>query len=150
MARSTDLEQEHAIPERPDRVRARSSATVNERLDRDAEVRLMRLRRASAQEIDRRLRELDQEWDVERALMLLFSGVGALSLGLGARKALPHRKWNGWLSLFSVQLAFVGVHAAYGWCPPVEVLRRLGFRTRLEIDAERRAVEALATTVAGA
>ena len=44
--------------------------------------------------------------------------------------------------LFSAQLAFLGVHAAYGWCPPVALLRRMGFRTQKEIQAERELVEA--------
>ena len=32
---------------------------------------------------------------------------------------------------------FLLQHAVQGWCPPVPVLRRLGFRTPNEIDAER-------------
>jgi hypothetical protein len=34
-------------------------------------------------------------------------------------------------------------HAVRGWCPPVTVLRALGFRTAKEIDAERQALEAV-------
>jgi hypothetical protein len=35
------------------------------------------------------------------------------------------------------------MHAVQGWCPPVPVLRRLGFRTASEIDHERYALKAL-------
>ena len=35
---------------------------------------------------------------------------------------------------------FLLQHALQGWCPPVPILRRQGFRTRHEIDAERQAL----------
>jgi hypothetical protein len=38
---------------------------------------------------------------------------------------------------------FLFQHAVQGWCPPVPVLRRLGFRTAYEIEEERRALKAL-------
>ena len=100
-----------------DRVRAHSPSSVNEKIDLLTEARLARLEEAGPEEAARRLEELDREGDIDRALMLFFS----------------------------VQLAFLGVHAAYGWCPPVALLRRLGFRTHSEIEKERDAVAALAS-----
>ena len=38
---------------------------------------------------------------------------------------------------------FLLQHAVQGWCPPVPVFRRLGFRTAAEIDEERYALKAL-------
>jgi hypothetical protein len=38
---------------------------------------------------------------------------------------------------------FLFQHAIQGWCPPVPVLRKLGFRTSYEIEQERRALMAL-------
>jgi hypothetical protein len=38
---------------------------------------------------------------------------------------------------------FLFQHAVEGWCPPIPVLRRLGFRTAREIDIERVALKAL-------
>jgi len=38
---------------------------------------------------------------------------------------------------------FLFQHAVQGWCPPVPVLRRLGFRTSYEIEEERQALKAL-------
>ena len=38
---------------------------------------------------------------------------------------------------------FLLQHAVQGWCPPVPVLRRLGFRTASEIDEERYVLKAL-------
>lgn len=37
---------------------------------------------------------------------------------------------------------FLLQHAIQGWCPPVPVLRRLGFRTQREIDDERAVLKA--------
>jgi hypothetical protein len=34
-------------------------------------------------------------------------------------------------------------HALQGWCPPVPILRRLGFRTAREIFEERLALKSL-------
>ncbi len=38
---------------------------------------------------------------------------------------------------------FLFQHAVQGWCPPVPLFRRLGFRTAREIDHERYALKAL-------
>ena len=124
-----------------DRVREHTAPAVNERIDR--------LTRASADvaiqsghdAIQTRLAELDQEWDVDRALMVNFAIAGATTFGLGiARYAsstpfLPRRK--GFLYFFGAQLGFLLLHGVVGWCPPASVFRRLGFRTAREIEVER-------------
>ena len=38
---------------------------------------------------------------------------------------------------------FLFQHAVQGWCPPIPILRRLGFRTSYEIEEERAALKAL-------
>jgi hypothetical protein len=48
-----------------------------------------------------------------------------------------------WLVLPGLVSAFLLQHAIQGWCPPVPVLRKLGFRTSYEIEEERRALKAL-------
>lgn len=82
-----------------------------------------------------RLGELDQEWDVERAI-----ATGAISLTLIgiAFACLFDVRWV-LLSLL-VQLFFLQ-HAFQGWCPPLPLVRRLGFRTELEIQFERNQLE---------
>jgi hypothetical protein len=39
--------------------------------------------------------------------------------------------------------AFLFQHAIQGWCPPVPILRRMGFRTAHEIEQERNALKAI-------
>jgi hypothetical protein len=88
-------------------------------------------------QIDRRLRELDQEWDFERALQTAASAVTLTGLILGIAR---RRRW--FLLSILVQSFFLQ-HAIQGWCPPLPVLRRLGFRTVYEIEQERSALRAL-------
>jgi hypothetical protein len=83
--------------------------------------------------IERRLAELDREWDVERCLE---TGSSALSL-TGLLLALRRRRWL--LLPLAVQSFFLQ-HALQGWCPPLPLLRRLGVRTESEIEEERRAL----------
>ncbi len=45
---------------------------------------------------------------------------------------------------------FLFQHAVQGWCPPVPILRMLGFRTSYEIEQERRALKALRGDFEGA
>ncbi|MEK0084926.1 YgaP-like transmembrane domain [Benzoatithermus flavus] len=87
--------------------------------------------------IDRRLEELDAEWDIERMLEANAASVALAGLALAA--------WvdRRWLALPIGVAAFLLQHAIQGWCPPVEVFRRLGFRTAREIDEERYALKAL-------
>jgi hypothetical protein len=87
--------------------------------------------------INRRLRELDEEWDVERALETNASAVSLLGIFLGAMLS------RGWLLLPAAVVAFLLQHAVQGWCPPLVLFRKLGFRTRAEIDRERYAMKIL-------
>ncbi len=84
-----------------------------------------------------RLRELDREWDIERALE---ANAATLALA-GAGLALSSDRR--WAALPLVVAAFLLQHAVQGWCPPLPVLRRLGFRTVREIESERMALKAL-------
>lgn len=45
-----------------------------------------------------------------------------------------------WLLLPGIVLPFLLQHGLQGWCPPLPVLRRLGGRTRGEIDREKYAL----------
>jgi hypothetical protein len=87
--------------------------------------------------INQRLEELDGEWDVERMLETGSSALTLAGLLLGVARS---RKW---LLLSLTVQAFFAQHAVEGWCPPLPVLRRLGFRTDYEIEQERYALKAL-------
>jgi len=87
--------------------------------------------------IAKRLAELDREWDIERMLETGSSTLTLAGLVLGITR---NRKW---LLLSLAVQGFFMQHALEGWCPPLPVLRRLGFRTQYEIEQERYALKAL-------
>lgn len=91
----------------------------------------------SREGIDRRLRQLDEEWDIERCLEANAATamlVGACLTVVGGRK---------FLVLPIAVGGFLLQHAIQGWCPPMPVFRRFGVRTQREIDEERAALKAL-------
>jgi hypothetical protein len=120
------------------RVQENTTPQVREQIHRQTEARFLTVAAQKDPEaIERRLRELDQEWDIERVLQTNFGIVTLASITLGA---LISRKWY---LLGGVAAGFMVEHALEGWCPPVPIFRRLGYRTMREIDQERYALKAL-------
>ena len=124
------------IPGTPERVPRSTSPRVNEALTARTASRVERCA-THPEEIDRRLGELDREWDVERTLEANASTLAFIGVALGAFLS----PW--WLVVPALVTAFLFQHAIQGWCPPLPILRRLGFRTMREIDVERYALKAL-------
>jgi len=87
--------------------------------------------------IQQRLDELEKEWDVQRTLQ---RNASAIALGGLVLSLFKGRKWL----VFPLMAAtFLMQHAFTGWCPPIIILRRLGYRTLREIEQERIALKAL-------
>lgn len=125
------------IPKTTSRVAHNTAEHVNERIRRQTEGNIARAAIAGPEAINRRLEELDREWDIERTLEANASGVALVGLGLGA---FVDRRW---FILPAVVAGFLLQHAIQGWCPPVPLFRRLGVRTQTEIEDERHALKAL-------
>jgi len=87
--------------------------------------------------ISRRIEELDKEWSIERWLETHASTVAFTGAVMGLA---GNRKW---FALPLLATGFLFLHAVRGWCPPLPVLRRLGVRTRSEIDREKFALKLL-------
>jgi hypothetical protein len=87
--------------------------------------------------IDRRLQELDEEWDIERALEANAATIALTGVVLAAT---VDRRF---LAVPGIVAAFLLQHALQGWCPPLPVLRQFGLRTAQEINRERVALKAL-------
>jgi hypothetical protein len=119
-----------------DHVRTSTSASVNQQIREETAHRIDAVR-GDPERIHARLEEIDAEWNVERALETLSSALslGGLAFGLMGRRRL--------LYLPVVVQAFFLQHALQGWCPPLPLLRRLGFRTQQEIERERYTLRAL-------
>jgi hypothetical protein len=118
------------------RVPSHTAPAINQRIEQATEDRLAYYA-GHPKQIPTRLRELDREWDIERAIEANASTVGFAGVVLGV--AADRR----WLALPALVTAFLFQHAVQGWCPPVPVLRRMGFRTADEIAKERYALKAM-------
>jgi hypothetical protein len=120
-----------------DRVRRNTADELNQKIDDEFESLVRLYAQADRGLIDRRIEELDREWDMERTLEANASSLALAGTVLGV---LVSRKW---LVIPLVVTGFLLNHAVRGWCPPVPAFRRLGVRTRQEIERERYALMAL-------
>jgi hypothetical protein len=119
-----------------DRVPAHTSVEINQQIEDDIRKRVRHFA-THPDAIPSRLLELREEWDIERAIEANASALAFTGIVLGATRD------NRWLALPALVTAFLFQHAVQGWCPPVPVLRRMGFRTAHEIEQERTALKAL-------
>ncbi len=124
------------LPTTRDRVPDNTAGEVNRQIDSDIEDRVRAAVLDPAQ-VAPRLRELGAEWDIERAIEMNASALAFIGTALGY---FVHPYW---LALPALVTAFLFQHALQGWCPPVPVLRRMGFRTSYEIERERQALKAV-------
>jgi hypothetical protein len=123
------------IPENSERVFMNTSKEVNDRIRRQMEVNISYYSKHK-DKIDQRLRDLDREWNIERVLQTNASVFALSGLIMGVFR-------KNWFLLPGIVAGFLLQQSIQGWCPPVSVLRRLGFRTSKEIDQERYALKAL-------
>jgi hypothetical protein len=121
----------------PDRVRAHSDRRLNQRIDAQTQECLEEGASSDREAITRHLETLDREWDVERYLQM---NAGLVSLAGVALGAVVSRRF---LVLPAAVFGFFFQHAVQGWCPPLPVFRRVGVRTRREINKEKYALKAL-------
>ncbi|MDQ8700803.1 hypothetical protein RCO24_18865 [Hyphomicrobium sp. LHD-15] len=131
------------MPTTKDRVPDHTEPAVNARIAVETRDRVQTLAHDKPR-IAQRLRELDEEWDIERAIEANASTLAFVGVALGF---FVHPYW---LALPALVTLFLFQHAVQGWCPPVPVLRRLGFRTTYEIERERNALKAVRGDFIGA
>jgi hypothetical protein len=118
------------------RVEVNTAAEINRRIERQIEANVTYFAEHPNQ-IDARLKELDDEWDIERVLETQASTLALSGVVLGT--AVDRR----FLALPALVAAFLLQHTVQGWCPPLPFLRRLGIRTAAEIHQERYALKYL-------
>lgn len=118
------------------RVEAHTRDHVNQFIHDQTQARIAYLARNPSQ-IPERMRQLEREWDIERALE---TGSATLSLTGVILSVVHHKRW---LILPAVVQSFFLQHALQGWCPPLPLFRRMGIRTMREIMEERGALEKL-------
>ncbi len=119
------------------RVSEHTAGHVNARIKESTNERVRRLAGEGRPAINRRLEELDQEWDIERVLEANAASVALVGSILGLT---VDRRW---MFLPMAVGGFLLQHAVQGWCPPLMWFRRMGVRTAAEIEHERTALKAL-------
>jgi hypothetical protein len=118
------------------RIRRLTVESINTKLQREAEARVAYYA-TRPEEIEARLRELDQEWDIERAIEM----ESATTILTGAVFGITFsRKW---FLLSAFASAMLLVHTLHGQYPLLPLFRRMGFRTANEIAQERYALKVL-------
>jgi hypothetical protein len=125
------------LPSTIERVPRHTPEVYNAAIRRQTEENVARISAAGPAAVERRLAELDREWDIERTLEANAASVSLLGSALGF--AVDRR----FFALPALVAGFLLQHALQGWCPPVPLFRRLGFRTASEINHERNALKAL-------
>ena len=118
-----------------ERVSSNTDPDTNEWIWEQTEARMREVASSGRFAIEQRLRELDEEWDVERFLETMAPTFTLVGLTLGVLK---DRRFL--LIPFVIQSFFLQ-HALQGWCPPLPLLRHLGVRTAQEIERERCALQ---------
>lgn len=121
------------LPATSERVRKNTPEHINRRIERMNQY-TVEYYQNHPELVDGRLKELDEEWDIERVLETNAASLilGGTFLGL----TLSRR----FLMVPLGVSAFLLQHALQGWCPPLRLFRRMGYRTASEIEAERQAL----------
>jgi hypothetical protein len=117
------------------RVEDQTCSKINQKIQQDIEQSVGYYRHHPEKRSDR-LRQLDEEWDIERALETASSSLSLAGLAL----TILTRKKRYLILPLTVQSFFLQ-HALQGWCPPLPLFRKAGFRTQSEIQQERAAIE---------
>lgn len=119
------------------KVNLHTKPEINEKIQRKTRFNIEEYKSKSEEEIKERIRELDYEWDTERALETNFALIVVITaiLGLFGKRI--------WFLISGIAGFFMIQHAFQGWCPPLSILRRCGIRTAAEIIEEKESLKRL-------
>jgi hypothetical protein len=120
-----------------DRVRRYTSAEMLRQIEERIEHNIKFYAAQPTEVVEQRIAELEREWSIERYLQVNVCTVGLLTTFLALTS---NRKWA---VLTCGALGFFLYHGLRGFDPPIPLLRRMGIRTRKEIDREKYALKAL-------
>lgn len=120
-----------------ERVRKNTADKVNRTIDDKIKESISHYATLGESTITKRIKQLEKEWDTERALEVNMPIVALIGLALGVFVS----KW--WFVFPTIVLLFFLQHAIQGWCPPLPIFRKLGYRTKEEINKEKYALKQL-------
>ena len=120
-----------------DKVRAKTPPEINQAIDIETAAIVRFYAGKTDYEISKRIEELGNEWDIGRIVEVRAAMVSLFGIMLALKRS------KKWLIFPTIASIFLLQYAIKGWCPPVSLLRRFGFRTRQEINLEKYALESL-------
>src|SRR5690554_6673874 len=112
------------------RVRHNTSEKINRQIDRSTLHNVRKYRNYSKEAIAERIKDLKKEWDIERTLEISASSLALIGIIISS---FVNKKWN---ILSGIVMSFLLLHGLQGWCPPLPLFRRMGIRSRQEIEEE--------------
>ncbi len=115
-----------------DAVRNRALKSSNTAIDKKTDKLLQTTIAKGTVAIRERLNALDKEIDIDRAITLLLSGAIFVQMAFALQK--KNRNFL-WIPL--IQAPFLFMQASLGWSPSAVLFRKLGYRTKYEIQFER-------------
>jgi hypothetical protein len=120
-----------------DTVRTHTPDDLNRRIDERVERCVRYMAQQERSEIGHYLRQLEEEWDLNRTLAVscAAASLGGLLLARGRARS--------WLGLSAVASGLLLQQGLFGHGPVAALVRSLGVRTRREIDLEKFALKAL-------
>ena len=119
------------FPSTTKRVSINSNPNVNFKI-RNHTIRNINIYKNSSDKIlSDNIEKLNNEWDIERLLEAKAATIVITSTLLGLKSN------KNWFLLTGAAGIFLLQHSIQGWCPPVPLLRRMGFRTSEEINNEK-------------
>lgn len=121
----------NVLPETTQRVATYTNPGVNEMIRTATLDNLMCLEDADEEEISRRIRALNAEWDTERFVeaKAALCVMGCSLFGMAKNKY--------WSFISLITATFLLQHALLGWCPTAPLMRKMGIRTPEEISREK-------------
>lgn len=126
------------LPPTSQRVQLHTKNEVNNKIQEKTQENINYYKTKSRKQIVYRIKELDKEWDIERALETNAAIIILISSLLGI---ITKNIW--WIVFIGVISGFLLEHALQGWCPPVPIFRRIGIRSSAEIDEEKYSLKKL-------
>lgn len=118
-------------------IHSKTTPAMQERFRQKLVANVRRFINADPAAIDQRMKELDKEWSVERAIEVEAPAM----IGLGATLGLLHNKK--WFLLSGVAASMAVLHNTRGVYPMLPLFQRLGLRPQKDIEDERNALRVL-------
>ncbi|MDQ3190639.1 MAG: acyl-CoA reductase [Bacteroidota bacterium] len=110
-------------------IRSVTNPRINAKIDNRIEENIRRYAYQGDYEISYRINELELEWDIERVFLLNSSSFAMIGLLLSLKN-------KNWLIVSGTFLSFIILQTLKGFSPTIPLLRRLGLRTKQEIECE--------------